>query len=107
MRTILVLIALFALLPSVLHWALTPFALNCKPDFFQGKEGRYTYRTIQYDHCDFGLSEPLNVFVSMLASGDRVPVMVALILLLLVAGLGYLIWRGFRKFVWPLPKQQE
>jgi hypothetical protein len=99
MRTIVVLIALFAALPPVLHWALTPFARNCGPDFFEGREGRFAFRKIQYDHCTFGLPEPFDVFVAMLASGDRVPVMVALILLLLVAGLVYVIWRGVRKLI--------
>jgi hypothetical protein len=94
-RTVLIcfVILCVALAPQILHRLLKPLARRCAYDHFETWEV-WTPLRVQYERCEFGLPQPLELLVSMLASGHYAPVLAALALAILMAALCYAIWKA-------------
>lgn len=103
-RIVLICFALFcvALAPQILHGLLKPLARRCAYDNFETWEV-WTPLRVQYERCEFGLPQPLELLVSMLASGHYAPVLAALVLAILMAALCYSIGRG----IWSKLRRQS
>jgi hypothetical protein len=95
-------IPLLALSPRLLHSILTPLAHSCTREFYN-----FLYPALriggqqlsEYEWCQFGLPQPFEAIVAMLASGSPASAFVATLLLMLLGAVSWVTWATFRKKV--------
>jgi hypothetical protein len=95
-------ISLLALSPRLLHSILTPLAHSCTREFYSfpyPELGVGGQQLSEYEWCEFGLPQPFEVIVAMLASGSPASAFVATLLLMLLGAVSGVAWATFRKKV--------
>jgi hypothetical protein len=75
LRNILIAIAVYLFAPGIIHAALRPFAISCHSTAFHSRRGWF-----DYDVCNFGLPQPAEMVISMIASGSHVMAFIGLFL---------------------------